>query len=377
MLDSTFGGDSMKPYNRGQMRIVEAMIASIILITGIATTSYFSSVFTVKEGGDLEEDGRRVLHVLDNTDLISEVVENRGNWRSKLKNLLATLLPVDTYYSLTIFSELTGQPIGEAITNAEGQNLSSSLDAISLQQIITISVPAARIEERDLDVILAIDRSGSMSDIEPGDDYSKFYYAQEAAKAFVDQLNASRDRVGVVSFSGDDDQYSDDDAMLDSPLTGDFQSVKSTIENLTTWWRTNMGEAFVKANNEFIANNRTDVIQVVVLLSDGMANEPHFDEPPENHTSHSGDTPCPVAQEYARNESKEVSDRGVLIYTIGLGAETYRFDAELLEEIQTNGYYYAPSAEDLRDIYLAIAEDLLFEVRYDFIVITLTLVKAG
>jgi len=364
------------------MRIVEAMIASIIIIVGISTTSHFASVFTTKEGGDLEDDGQRVLSVLDNTDLISDIIDNEGNWKSKLRTLLETLLPIDTFYNLTMVSGLTGQPIGEPVTNAEGQDLSSSRDAVSLQQVVTISMPPARIAQRELDVILAIDRSDSMNDTEPGRQHCKFYYVKEAAKAFVDQLDPTKDRVGLVSFSGDNDSYSDDDATLEWPLTNDFQQVKSTIENLTIGGRTNMGEAFVKADGEFMAQNRSSAVQAVIFLSDGMANEPHFEEALEIHANHTGDTPCPLAQQYARNESERVKYRGVIIYTIGLGAETTDFDEQLLieiqtDEIRTDGYYYAPLSEELTDIYRAIAEDLLLDVRYDFVVITLTLVKAG
>lgn len=358
------------------MRVVEAMVACVILIVGLSTTAYFSSVFTAVEGGDLEEAGQGVLQVLSNTDLIKQVIQNEGGWESRLRSLLKTLLPPDTFYNLTLMSGLRGQPIA-VITNTLGQGPPSSQNAVSLQRIITVSLPLARVEYRELDIILAIDRSGSMNDKEPGDDYSKFYYAKEAAKAFVDQLNASKDRVGLVSFSGDNDNYSYDDATLESPLTNNFQEVKYKIGNLTTWWRTNMGEPFIKASEEFMAYNRSSAIKVIILLSDGMANEPHFDEPSEMHANHYGSTPCPVAQQYARNESKKVSDRGVLIYTIGLGADTYRFDEQLLKEIQTDGYYYAPSGEDLMDIYMAIAQDILFEVRYEIVILTLTLVKAG
>jgi len=96
----------------------------------------------------------------------------------------------------------------------------------------------------------------------------------------------------------------------------------------------------------------------MILLSDGVANRPY------NET---------YAKEYARSQAEIAA--GVIIYTIGLGDPSY-FDEELLKEIQTNGYYYAPSAEDLTDIYLAIAEDLLFIVKYEIVVLTLTLVKA-
>jgi len=344
------------------MRIVEAMIACVILIIGISTTAYFSSVVTTEEGSEIEEAGQGILHVLDNTDLIKQIIQNEANWESKLKTLLETLLPPDTLYNLTLISGLTGQPIAGAITNMERQD-SSSLDAVSLQHVIPISLPLSRIEQRELDVILIIDRSGSMGQSEPGDQHNKIYYAKQAAKIFVDQLNTSKDRVGLVSYS--------DGATLDIGLTNDFQQVKSKIDSLSPNGYTNIGDAVKKLNEEFLARNRTSATLAMILLTDGVANRPCPHDP-----QHSDQT-CPYAMEYALNESKKAEDRGILIYTIGLGANSRDFDEDLLKQMQTNGYYYTPSAEKLTDIYMAIAQDLLFAVKYEIVIIKLTLVKAG
>ena len=353
----------MKLDNRGQMRVVEAMIACVILIIGISTTAYFSNVFATEEGGDLEEAGQNALHVLDNGDLIKKIIQNEDNWESKLKSLLETLLPPDTFYNLTLVSGLTGQPIAGAITNMKGQDPSSNLEAVFLQHIIPISLPLARIEQKELDVILIIDRSGSMDQSEPGDQHNKIYYAKLAAKAFIDQLNASKDRVGLVSYS--------DEATLDIGLTNDFQRVKAKIDNLSPNGYTNMGDAVKKLNEEFLAHNRTSATLAMILLTDGVANRPC------PHNPQHSDQTCPYASQYALNESKKAEDRGILIYTIGLGANSRDFDEDLLKQMQTNGYYYTPSAEKLTDIYMAIAQDLLFAVKYEIVIIKLTLVKAG
>jgi len=353
----------MKLGNGGQMRVVESMIACVILIIGLSTTAYFSSIFTTEEGGGLDEIGQNIFHVLDKTDLIKQIIQNEGDWESKLKTLLETLLPPDTFYNLTMVSGLTGQPIAGAITNMEGQVFSSSLDAVSLQRVVTISLPLARIEQMALDVILIIDRSGSMGQSEPGDQHNKIYYAKQAAKTFVDQMNASKDRVGLVSYS--------DGATLDIGLTNNFQQVKSKIDNLSPNGYTNMGDAVKKLNEEFFAHNRTGATLAMILLTDGVANRPCPHSP-----QHVEET-CPYAREYALNESGKAEDHSILIYTIGLGANARDFDEDLLKEMQTNGYYYAPSAKDLMNIYMAIAQDLLFAVKYEIVVLTLTLVKAG
>jgi len=353
----------MRLGNGGQMRVVEAMIACVILIIGLSATTYFSGIFTTEEGGDVEEVGQGVLHVLDNTDLIKQIIQNEGNWESKIKTLLETLLPPDTFYNLTLVSGLTGQSFA-VITNMMGHDSSLSLNAVSLQQVITISLPLARNEYRELDVMLIIDRSGSMNEKEYGDVYPKIYYAKEAAKVFVDQLNASKDIVGLASFS--------DGASLDSSLTNNFGEVKSKIDSLTASGYTNMGGGINKANGEFSSHGREGTFWAIILVSDGMANRPCPHDPVCDPY-----VGCPYAREYTRNETQIASGMGVAIYTIGLGSNTSSFDEGLLKEIQTNGYYYAPSAGDLTDIYMAIAQDLLFTVKYEIVVLTLILVKAG
>jgi hypothetical protein len=44
----------------------------------------------------------------------------------------------------------------------ENQTLPSTLDAVSFQEVKAISIPASRKERLELDVVLTIDRSGSM-----------------------------------------------------------------------------------------------------------------------------------------------------------------------------------------------------------------------
>jgi hypothetical protein len=352
----SYGVDAVKLDNSGQMRIIEAMIACVILIFGIFATSYFSSVFTTVEGGELEESGQSVIHVLENTDLIKQIVQNESNWESKLKSLIGTLLPPGTLYNLTLASLLTSQTFA-AVTNIQEQSISPNLDAVSIQSVITISLPLTRVEQKKLDVMLIIDRSTSMSQ------ENKIYYAKQAATTFIDQLNSSRDRVGLVSYS--------DTATLNSILTDNFQYVKTQINSLFPYGYTNIGEGVKKSNDEFLAHNRTDALHAMILLTDGVANRPCPHSPPHVTTT------CPVARQYALDESIISQSRDILIYTIGLGSNKSDFDEDLLKDMQTNGYYYAPSGEDLEAIYMAIAQDLLFAVKYDIVVMTLTLIKAG
>jgi len=349
---------------RGQMRIVEAMITCIILVVGLSAAVYISSVYSVAEAQGLEETGLNILHVLDDSTIIRKILNNETGWQSELRSLIETLLPPDTFYNLSLFSAVTGQIIVEAVTNIIGQEVSEGFDVITLRDVATVSFPTLRRESQKIDVMLIVDRSGSMTQKEPGDQYSKIYYAKEAAKAFVDQLNMSKDRVGLTSFATD--------AKLDIELTNDSAQVKNKIDALVASGYTNMGGGIEKSNDEFNSSGRNDALLAMILLSDGCANRPC------PHTPQHIDETCPYAREYALNESDEAKNTlGVVCYAIGLGANTSDFDPELLKEIASSQfmYYYAPSAEDLTDIYMAIIRDLSFKVEYDMVVLQLTLVR--
>jgi len=338
---------------RGQIRIIEALIACIILLAGLSASIIFSSIYSVAKASELEEVGINVLHVLDNSGVIREVIQNQNNWESEFKELMGTLLPPETFYNLTLFSSITNQPI-VWLTNVVGQDFSSGADVVSLQHVSTVSFPYIIREKQKIDIILIIDRSGSMNEKEPGDEFSKIYYAKEATKIFIDQLNMSLARVGVVSFSSE--------ATLDVQFTNNTDEIKSVIDSLVASGYTNMGDSINTANGHFQSNGRSDSFWAYILLSDGKANRPL----PESY-----------AREYAISESENSAELGIATYSIGLGANTESFDEELLKQIATEGYYYAPSAEVLIDIYTAIAKDLLFTVKYDVVTLQLTLLRGG
>ena len=75
------------------------------------------------------------------------------------------------------------------------------------------------------DVVIDIDRSGSMTD-PAGSSGTKLSNAKSAAKRFVDILaQDTRNRVGVVSFSTQ--------STIDQPLTGNYSAAKTQITEIT------------------------------------------------------------------------------------------------------------------------------------------------
>ena len=191
--------------------------------------------------------------------------------------------------------------------------------------------------EKHADVMLVIDRSGSMDDDgwDPSiGDYQPIGDAKIAAKDFVDILNLSpgADQVGLVSYS--------DPARLDHQLSRNGGSVRAAIAGLTSSGYTNISDGINKAQAELESGRRDpDNKPVIILLSDGR---------PED-----GDTP-----QAARNAAAAAKAKGTRIITIGLGTG---IDEQLMKDIASSpsDYYDAPTSSELQAIYQQIAGSLM------------------
>jgi len=200
-----------------------------------------------------------------------------------------------------------------------------------------------------IDVVLTIDRSGSMAN-----PIQKLIDAKAAAISFVDLMNNSKDKIGLVSFGGS--QASD--ATLDQNLTLDFISLKAEIDSLTaiSGAGTPMGQGILRARNEIASHGRANIKHTIILLSDGM---------PTRNASGGGCGDGPTSPNsctnYALQEATTAKNAGIIIYTIGLGiipgTAVGDFATALLKNISssTNYYYAAPTSSDLGDLFKALA----------------------
>ncbi|NOZ49947.1 MAG: VWA domain-containing protein, partial [Chloroflexi bacterium] len=132
-------------------------------------------------------------------------------------------------------------------------------------------------EKQILDQVLVIDRSGSM--LSPAAS-PKLNAAKNAAGLFVDAAR-SDDKIGVVSFGGDDVEPNDDaklEAQLKDVTDANRTAAKNAITSLNTVPAvlTSIGDGLEKARNEFVVRGSALGEDWIVLLSDGMENEAAF-----------------------------------------------------------------------------------------------------
>jgi hypothetical protein len=343
----------MNNKRRGMMRVLEAILACSFILMGHYMISRSNITTYTTKNSNLETMGQNLLNILEDQELVLSKEEQGDLWGSSLRELIESLLPPDVVYEVSIESLVSGEMIAENITNLDSNYSSDYQNTASVQGIYTFSYPLIKIEDVLLDIVLIVDRSGSMNDLIQGDVYNKMYYAKEASSNFVDRLNSTTDQVGLVSFSTT--------STVDSNLTYNHDGVKDEINDLNPNGWTDIGAGIYDANQEFNVSGRYNSSWIIVLLSDGKTN---------TYNGQSGREE--LSREYALNQSQESHDMGIKVYTIGLGNKE-DIDEVLLQDIKTEKYFYAPSASELDEIYQAIAEDLIYEVKYDILMIDITL----
>lgn len=200
------------------------------------------------------------------------------------------------------------------------------------------------------DVILIIDRSGSMSPPYNKDGEDKMASAKAAAKGFIDLMDLTKHQVGIVDYS--------DRAFEGVPLTTDAAAAKSYIDKITANGGTGTGAAIAKAQ-ELLANHRPEAQPVIVLMTDGDA-------------TIAGDGLS--AYEYTLKKANEAKDAGIVFYTIALLGKSDNPDSsgpnKLLKDMATTSHHhhFVLGSTGLAQIYAAIVEEIGLASAYDVVV---------
>ncbi len=191
--------------------------------------------------------------------------------------------------------------------------------------------------EAPVDVLLAIDRSGSMREED------KLLQAKSAAAQFIDRLS-SQDQAGVVTFATEASNPPE------QSLTSNKSRLKSAIEGSDIHTDglqfTNIAAALRRSLDELATQRHNlDARPIIILLTDGIPNRPQDPEKKSDTT---------FAATAALQVARAAKDEQVSIFTIGLGSD---LNAELLRDIASTPeqYYEAASGADLASVYQKIA----------------------
>ena len=93
---------SFRADQRGQIRIIEALFASLLILSTIALVPSQLGVEQTHYS-TLYSEGTQALVSLDNNGMLSNMIED-SNWTS-LKNCVQSMLPVSLWFNLTVFDE--------------------------------------------------------------------------------------------------------------------------------------------------------------------------------------------------------------------------------------------------------------------------------
>lgn len=198
---------------------------------------------------------------------------------------------------------------------------------------VTLALTAAPdIVSNPTDIVLILDRSGSMTQSLPS--------LKEAAKVFIDIIDEATDgtqdgqigsgsRIGIVSFA--------DAATQDTQLITSVSDLKAAVDNLTAAGSTNHADAFTQALALF--NPTSASAKVMVMFTDGVTT--------------AGGPPNPVAT--------LAKSQGVIIYSLGLMGNGGINEQALRDWASDPDSAYvaiAPTDQDLEELFRDLARNI-------------------
>jgi PKD repeat protein len=192
-----------------------------------------------------------------------------------------------------------------------------------------------------VDIMLVMDRSGSMGGNGGTNTGTRLGDAKVAANLFLGNLDQTNDYSGLASFATT--------ASLDKGLNNihmitqhPTSSTEAAVNALVATGNTAMGDGINTGQTEISNNGRASAVPVMIVLSDGCSNW--------------GSNPITAAT--------NAKNAGTIIYSIGLGGSVC---TTTMQQISTNDplipgyehYYFAPTGSDLAGIYQNISEEIV------------------
>ncbi|MGR8935069.1 MAG: vWA domain-containing protein [Gammaproteobacteria bacterium] len=193
---------------------------------------------------------------------------------------------------------------------------------------VTIKTPttdANHAPQRATDMIIVLDRSGSMSGAE------KMPFAKAAIRDVLARLEA-QDRFALLSFS--------DNAVLHTPLTEVKTAVRENlhaiVDGIAAGGGTNIGDG-LRAAQSLLSGSAGERARKVLLLSDGQANQG-------------------VTQpEALARLAAQITESGAVLSTVGMGLD---FNETLMTQLADHGMGHYAYLEDLSGLSRILNRDL-------------------
>jgi len=254
--------------------------------------------------------------------------------------------------------------------------------------VIAIARPSAVITlpSQQETVILAMDVSGSMraTDIQP----NRLVASQNAAKAFITDM-PPKTRIGIVSFAGT--------ASVVQPPTNNREDLFAAIDRFQLQRATAIGSGIIVSLATIFPEAGID-ISALIGPSSGPSGMPRqaiikppaadkkADKPPAVAPGSFGSAVIVLLTDGQRTTGPDsleaarmAAARGVRVYTVGMGTTSgeiigfegwsmrVRLDEETLKgiaDITRGEYFYAGTAENLKQVYEALSTRLVMERKH-------------
>ncbi|MCA9923812.1 MAG: VWA domain-containing protein [Anaerolineales bacterium] len=276
------------------------------------------------EGNGIDDVGAAFLYQRDNS----------GNWQLETK-LISINPVVDEGFGDAIALGQNSIFIGARNNNEMGTEAGivyaqNTITQIFLPLILKPNPDACSPVPQPVDVALVLDTSGSMEDPITTGGEPKIDTAKNAIVQFINLMDFTKDQGAFITF--------DTTADLRHELSSNKAGLITAVNAATPGGSTRIDRAFETAAAELTGpRHQPDALSAIILLTDGNQNGGELSD--------------------VYTQANLAKAQGIEIYTIGFGPDA---NQSLLQDVASapNYYYFAPTDNELADIYEQIAEEL-------------------